>query len=108
GAQNVEQPQENVLRVASPEPPGGQGADAVHAADHRDCHGAEHRALAADREISRQVCRQEDEVEAAYEIRTRHHDDGAMTSRVADCLAHRYARVALLWNVVGGAGPVTG
>jgi hypothetical protein len=49
--QNVEEAQQNVLRVFAAEPAGKQRAHGVHAADHRDGFGAQHRVLPADRQI---------------------------------------------------------
>src|SRR5437588_1526793 len=89
GAQDVEQPQEDVLWVPPAEPAGGQGADAVHAADHREGFGAQHRVLPAYREIGRQVCGQENEVQAADKIGPRHNEKGTMAHRLSEHRTHR-------------------
>ncbi len=62
GAQDVEEPQKDVLGVPAAEPAGCKRAEAVHAADHRESFGAQHRILPADRQIGRQVGGEEDEI----------------------------------------------
>ena len=104
GAQDVEEAQQDVLRVASAEPAGGERTDTVHATDHRQRLGAQHRVLAADRQIRREVRRQEHEVEAADEIGCRHHYERPVARGLPKHLAHARARAAAHRHVVGAAG----
>ena len=108
GAQDVEQPQQDVLGVARAKPARRQRADAVHAADDRQGLGAQHRVLAADREIGRQMRRQKDEVEAAHKIGARHDEKRPVPHRLAEHLAHRGAPRAAPRHVIGAAGPEPG
>ena len=72
-AAEIQQSEQDVFRIASAQPAGEPGAEDVHAADGGERGRAQHRILAADREIIGQMRGQENQLQAADEICAAHH-----------------------------------